>query len=757
MSVIAPQGRIIARQNEIADVAALVLDGPDRVVTLTGIGGAGKTTIAVHVAGAVEPELADGAWAVDLAARSAESIAHRTALALGLADQSREPVAVLEEFVAPRQALLVLDNCEHVVDEVADLLVALLAAAPDLRVLTTSRVPLRVPGERIYAVPPLAVPAPADASPEDLRGVPSVELFLDRARAGYPGFELTDATAPAVADICRRLEGIPLALEVAAGSLIALSVEDVRARVAAGVDGSGPALRGRPEHQRTVQATLDWSVELLPPAERVLLRRLSVFAGGWTAAAVGPVCSLDGDLADPVGALVTLVEHSLVARVGDGASGRYRLLDPVRQYTAQLLEASGEGDRVAASHARYHAGVATARLSGSLYLSPADIDRIRAEDENCQAALRWAGGSGAADVERALLLGLSEYWRVRGLLRVAVGHYEQVLARDGGDAELRVTSLLGVSNAVKFLGDPARALAVAERARDLAVEEGDLSRTWTALGMVGDARADLGDLDGARAAYEEALSLLPPVGAEAARAFYLANTGDFALRSGDLAEAEDRLERALAVFEAGPRMWFAGRVLVQQGEVARRRGDLARAERLVIDGLRRLAVYGAVVEAVPSLEELGRVEADLGQRELATLVLGAASALRDEVALAATPGAKEELETLLGRLRDELGEARFPAAWAMGRATGLDEAVRAAAERVVPRGEVTAARSTLTPREWQVAELVSQGLTNRAVAERLGMAPGTARIHVERILAKLGLTSRVQVATWVVTAGDERR
>ncbi|HEX6918479.1 MAG TPA: LuxR C-terminal-related transcriptional regulator [Phycicoccus sp.] len=757
MSVIAPQGRIIARQNEIADVAALVLDGPDRVVTLTGIGGAGKTTIAVHVAGAVEPELADGAWAVDLAARSAESIAHRTALALGLADQSREPVAVLEEFVAPRQALLVLDNCEHVVDEVADLLVALLAAAPDLRVLTTSRVPLRVPGERIYAVPPLAVPAPADASPADLRGVPSVELFLDRARAGYPGFALTDATAPAVADICRRLEGIPLALEVAAGSLIALSVEDVRARVAAGVDGSGPALRGRPEHQRTVQATLDWSVDLLPPAERVLLRRLSVFAGGWTAAAVGPVCALDGDLADPVGALVTLVEHSLVARVGDGTSVRYRLLDPVRQYTAQLLEASGEGDRVAASHARYHAGVATARLSGSLYLSPADIDRIRAEDENCQAALRWAGESGAADVERALLLGLSEYWRVRGLLRVAVGHYEQVLARDGGDAELRVTSLLGVSNAVKFLGDPVRALAVAERARDLAVEEGDLSRTWTALGMVGDARADLGDLAGARAAYEEALSLLPPVGAEAAHAFYLANTGDFALRSGDLAEAEDRLERALAVFEAGPRMWFAGRVLVQLGEVARRRGNLARAERLVIDGLRRLAAYGAVVEAVPSLEELGRVEADLGQRELATLVLGAASALRDEVALAAIPGAKEELETLLGRLRDELGEARFPAAWSTGRATGLDEVVRAAAEHVVPRGEVTAARSTLTPREWQVAELVSQGLTNRAVAERLGMAPGTARIHVERILAKLGLTSRVQVATWVVTAGDERR
>ncbi len=734
----------------MSEVAGILLGGTTRLVTLIGVGGAGKTTVATHVAAAVAAELPDGAWTLDLVAGAADSIAHAVAIALGLADQRLEPADVLEEFLAARAGLLVLDNCEHVVDEVAALLTHLLARAPDLRVLATSRVPIRVSGERLYPVPPLAVPPAGVSSVAELTGVPSVELFVDRAAATSPGFTLTDGRAAAVADICRRLEGIPLALEVAAGNLIALSVEEVRARVVAG-DESPVGLRGRHQHQRTVESTLDWSIGLLERPEQTLLRRLAVFAGGWAADAVAPVCAADADLPDPVGSLVTLVEHSLVVRVGDAGATRYRLLEPVRQYVLRLLEESGEGDAVAAAHAGHFAGVATTRRSGSAFLAPEDVVRIRADEENCLAALRWCCVSGAVDLLPALALGLGEYWRIRGLLRVGLAQYAAAVAASPEDAGLREAAVLASSNAARLLGDAARATETAEEAHALAVELEDRPGQWTALGMLGDARAQAGDLVGAREAYDRALPLLTGPEAHVATAFYWANTGDFAARDGDLAEAGQRLDRARTLFEDGPRMWFAGRVLVQQGAVARRRGDLARAEGLVIEGLRRLLPYGAVVEAAPSLEELGHVEAARGLPELAALLLGAASALREDLALAAPTQERSAVERLVDRVRSELGRDRFARAWAAGRGTDLAGAIAAAERRSLPTPSAPrAARTALTPREQQVAELVAEGLTNRAVAERLGMAPGTARIHVERILAKLGLTSRVQVATWVV-------
>ena len=756
MSGKALRGRTIAREAEVAEVAALVGDGPVRVVTLTGVGGVGKTTIADGVAEAVGPRLADGLWRVDLAVHAAGSVAHRLALVLGLPDQHRTPVEVLGDVLAPREALLVLDNCEHVVEEVADLLGALVARAPGLRVLATSRIPLRLGGERIYPVPPLGLPRSGAVSRADLEGVPSVELFVDRARASYTDFALTDANAAAVADICRRLEGIPLALEIAASGLVALSVESVRDRVAAG-DGSPVALRGRPEHQRTVEATLDWSIGLLAPAERTLLPRLAVFTGGWALDAVGPACSLDGDLADPLGALVGLVEHSLVVRVGDGSATRYRLLEPVRQHVARLLEASGEQDAVRLAHARHFTAVATARESGSTFLVPADVARIRADEENCVAALRWAHASGTGTLERALVLGLSEYFRIRGQARVAVVHVEAALTTGGDDLVLALNARLALSNLALLLGDARRALAEAEAAHALATTVDDPRATWMALGMLGDALAEQDDLVGAREAYERARAIIPRTGASTALAFYHANTGGFALRDGNLTEAEEHFERARTHFEDGPDMWFSGRVLVQQGEVARRRGELARAEALVLEGLGRLLPYSAVVEAIPSLEELAKVESALGLPELATMLLGAASSLREETGLGAAPSERPGLEALVSRLQGRLGRPRFLEVWSIGRGTGLTDAVAAAAGRVVLPASRTPSGATLTPREQQVAELVSEGLTNRAIADRLGMAPGTARIHVERILAKLGLTSRVQVATWVVgtTRGED--
>ena len=750
-----PARRLIARDAEVQTVHDLVGLGGQPLVTLTGAGGTGKTSIALTVAAQLGNETPDGVWIVDLIAETdSTSLAHACCMAIGLADQDREPAEVLAHHLEARQALLVLDNCEHLAAGVADLTEVLLARCPYLRVLATSRTPLGAAGEVVFAVPPLAVPS-LRAAPQTIANSPSVQLFVTRARAAASTFELSPDNAADVAAICRRLAGLPLAIELAAGWVTTLTPHEIAERLPLRDLGS-PRRRGGAAHQQTMQATLDWSLALLGEAERVLFRRLAVFADGWTldacAGVVGPIADDESSIA---GLLRSLVDHSLVVAETGAAASRYRLLEPIREHARAQLEAAGEHADCSLAHARLYLGLVAQRAHPFPHLTPAEADRIAAVHDNCLAALRWAGSAGRADLVGGLVSAMMDFWRSRGFLRLGIPQLRAALALTGLEPAQRAPILLLLTNLETLAGGLASADAHAREGLALFTAAGLTRGRRIALGMMGDVAAERGELATALERYEEARALIEPDGSETSWAFYYANTGSFLLRAGRPAEARDRLEQARRRFEALPPVWYSGRVLGQLGRLARAGGDVDEADRLLRDGLAWLGQYGSVLEAIPILEELARLALDRGDPERAATLFAAAVGLRDDEGISLSADAAQQLGADLDRTRAELPRRRFAHAWAAGReltlAAALDlvakpEVASVAARRLgrAPRG------SQLTPREQEVARLVAQGLTNSEAAEQLAIATGTVRIHVERILSKLGLTSRVQIATWVV-------
>src|SRR5579875_2147363 len=395
--------RFIGREREIADVRRLlagVASGP-RLLTLTGVGGSGKTRLARRVAITLASSFPDGVWLVELAALTEPGLVARAlAATLGVREQAgpegQPPLAqTLAVALAPKQLLLVLDNCEHLAGACADLVETLLQSCPDLRILATSREPLRVPGEVTWPVPPLALPPTDRPLPlEDLAQVESVALFVDRARARRPSFTLTLANAPAIIAICRHLEGLPLALELAAAQIGALPPEQLAARLEdppwAPLHLLTGGRRTVPRHE-TLRATLDWSHALLTDIERTVFRRLAVFSGGFPLEAAEFVCSAEGiSPADVCGVLTSLVDKSLLIALTQDSIARFRLLEPVRQYAWEQLRRSGEEVAVRRRHAQ--AFLALAEAAAPHLRSGGRgpwLARLEAEHDNLRAALTW--------------------------------------------------------------------------------------------------------------------------------------------------------------------------------------------------------------------------------------------------------------------------------------------------------------------------------------------------------------------------------
>lgn len=747
---------MIGRQDELTDIRDRVLHGDRRLVTLTGAGGAGKTALLLEAGRQIEPQMPDGAWLVDLSViREPDVVAVAMSDAIGIVNQERPPIEVLADHFAARQSLVLLDNCEHLLPGLAAIVDALLDRCPDLRILATSRVPLRVKGEAVFQVPPFAVPA-GDARGVDLAGlatIPSVELFVERATAVDPSFRLSSSNAAAVASICRRLDGLPLPIELAAAQAAMLTPVEIDERLASSGNLAG-ANRSGPARQRTMEATLDWSHDLLEPAEQAVYRRLAVFAGGWTLEAAERVCAFGEDPQTIVSSLAALVDHSLVVRDGDGARSRYRMLAPIAEHAGRRLATSGEVAQVGLAHAAYYLASTSPDERPFGESVPEDIDRVAPEHENCLAAIRFAEAAGALPIRLGLIRNLIGLWRVRGHIRLGVRHMEAVL---GAVPEVSYERglLLGVlADFQQLLGHYDAAERRAREAERITEALGLTMAQRTAIGLLGVIAAGRGDYEQAIAEYERARPLVDAEPSDNVLGYWHGGMGRFQLAQGDLAAAERNLELARDHFSRAP-AWSMGWVLAGLGDICRRNGDPRRATSWFGEALAVMRRYGAKVEAIGCLEDVARLAIDQGEWRRAATLLAAATALRDATAATLNARERKELDADIDRVRSMLEARAFEEAWTRGLGLTLDQAAdfAMAAPEAVPATPQLPRGSALTPRELEIADLVALGLSNREIAERLVLSTGTVRIHVERILGKLGRTSRVQVATWVV---DER-
>jgi predicted ATPase/DNA-binding SARP family transcriptional activator len=600
---------LIGREEAVATVRGRL--GSDRLVTLTGPGGVGKTRLALATAGGLIDDFADGVWLAELGGLepgSASAPADVVMAALDVRDLSGAADRLVDALRA-RRLLLVLDNCEHVIEQAAELAGRLLRGCPELRVLATSREPLGLPGEVVWAVPPLDVPDPAaEPDPVRLAASPAVRLFVARAAAAAPEFALTAGTAPAVAELCRRLDGIPLALELAATRVRALGVDELVARLDDRFRLLAGGRRDAPARQRTLTAMIDWSWDLLTEPERVVLRRLAVHADGCALAAAEQVCAgPDGiDPADVAGLLTRLVGRSLVA-VTHGPDGpRYRLLESVAAYCGDRLAAAGEAGPVRDRHGRYYTELAV-RAEEQLYGHDQRrwLRRLDTETANLRSALHRAARQ--PDAERALRLvcALTWYWFLRGRLTEARRSLRTALAIGSQDA-LQARAAAWLAGIEVLLGEPDPA---ADRVCDQVTDPADRGRAEWFLAYAETDRGDIPTVDGR---LDRALTIFRDAGDRWGTAAVLSTRAKLGYLRADPKALERDGEQSAALFrELGDR-WGLLQATAWLGGSAEMAGDHTRATRLHREGLRMAEELGLWTEVSVRLAWLGWIAVQQG-------------------------------------------------------------------------------------------------------------------------------------------------
>ncbi|WP_305094426.1 LuxR C-terminal-related transcriptional regulator [Prescottella sp. R16] len=754
-----------------------------RLVTSTGIGGVGKTRLALHVAHEVAREFPDGVWFVELAElHDPELVPDTVASVFGLQEQSTgSPTDLLVEHLAGRTALLVLDNCEHLVDSVAKLVDVLLRDCPMLRILATSRESLGVGGESVLRVGPLPVPDPE--SPPALSVLPryeSVTLFVERAQAAVPEFAVTEDNRVAVVQICHRLDGLPLPIELAAARVRVLSPQQILERLTDRYRLLTAGMRGAPTRQQTLRLSIDWSYDLCTPVERDLWSRLSVFAGGFGIDAVRGVCSHAAASPEAVDLVMSLVDKSILTVEGTGEGSRYGMLETLRDYGREKLEESGELDECRRRHRDWYLRVA--EYAYDSWVGPRQvelIDRLARDGSNLREALDYCVSDGTRGLR--MLRALFPLWFCRGMLTEGRRWYRRVLGAE--DREQSTPVLVAVLGAAAQLAamqeDFTAGAAFVRRAEQLAEASGNRTVAASARHAAGRLRLYRGDLEPAVADLRSVL----PVLRSAADLYQLIRAlealGLAGGMIGDLALARACHEEVLELTRERGEHQFRAQAMYLLGLSLWREGERARAVRLFTDALPLSWSVDDHFIGAGCLESLAWAAADARQGERGAILSGAAHALRSEMGvppvliptmLAYPEECRRQCRRLLGdRAFDAAfergGDFRFADAvdFALGRAefghrgtaalTRREMGAPTAPLRIVVPSDTTPA---LTRREQQVADLVAQGMTNREIAETLVISPRTAEGHVERVLAKLGFGSRTQIAAWVAERGNEQ-
>jgi predicted ATPase/DNA-binding CsgD family transcriptional regulator len=757
----------VGRRAEVSEVRRLL--ERNRLVTLTGMGGVGKTRLALKVAESARRGFRDGVWLVELAATTdANLVPSAVAGVFGVADRSdRSAVSTLLGYLEDKRLLLVLDNCEHLVDVCAVLAAKLLACAPDLRVLATSRQPLRVDGEQVVPVVPLSTPDPHDLPMGDLAQFEAVELFVQRARAVVPTFEVTEANRAALAKVCRRVEGIPLAIELAAARVPVLSVAQILLRLDDRFALLTKKSRIAPDRHRTLTATLDWSYELCSPPEQLLWTRASVFAGGFDLDAAEQICAGDGIDRGEVFELVSgLVDKSILGRhAGIGSAARYGLLETVRDYGHQQLAGSGLQDTVRDRHREYYLELARQGQAGRV--SDREVEwllRLRREWPNLRAAME--SGLARQDFAHSTLdiaLALRDLWFGTGRHREGLHWLSRAIAASGERTPARVIALTEAAYFAMRLGEAATCDRMLTEARALADRLDDVHARL----VVTHTRGTLAllqnppDLPLAQALTEAAAAGYRLTGDLRRQINALQQLFAIALFLGETAAAADHAEQCRGLAEAHGAEWTRSWGLVLLATLRARQGEPARTEALLYEAMPTHLLVGDSYAAGISLELLAWAATATGHPERGARLLGACEVTKrlNGPALAQQAALAVQHDQAVRAARQALGDDAYGTLFDEGAQFTLDEAIRYGLGEQPPRppaatpGAAGAGLAPLTPREQEIAELVTQGLTNKQIAARLVISQRTAEGHVENILTKLGFTNRAQISRWITERG----
>jgi predicted ATPase/DNA-binding CsgD family transcriptional regulator len=753
----------IGRRRELAGVRKKL--SAARLVSLVGPGGVGKTRLAIRIAAELARGFRDGAWMVELAdVRDPDLVSNAALAALDLRDQAfTDPLVLLLSYLKDKELLLVMDNCEHLLGSAAQVAAEVIKAAPGVRVLVTSREPMAIGGEHVVPVPPLELPsAHAAESLARFGQNEAVMLFTERAAGASGTFELSDANQVAVADLCRRLDGLPLAIELAAVRTRVLTVEQIRERLNDRfglLTGGGRA--ALPRHQ-TLRTTIDWSYELLAVAERTLLRRLCVFSGRFTLEDVEAVCpSDDVPVAGALDLLSSLVDKSLVMKEDQQRVAFYRLHETMREYSALKLREAGEevivGERCTDyywSRCQRAMGEARYRLADWLEWMDLEIDNIRAVLRHCVTR---------RDARRGIDLATSVgwYWITRATTE-GVRWVDELLACGPGNPEGQFWAYFLRGFLAVLKADATAARPPLQRAVETARGLGQPTLLSQALAMASIAENLAGDSGSARRLFDEAAVVTTGLDDFPARVSLLQARALHGFFEGDLDAVKAAASEGVRLSREVGDLYSLEMMLLNAGGTALISGDLEQAKSFYTEALRIAQRIDDRVAEYALLDGLGCVAAGSGQARLAAQLIGAAETIRTQAGASLIPILIPLIAHAEALAVVALGRSKFDSAMGAGKRLGRDEAIRLALEEPSrngglvpppPAGEgMVGAGKLLGKREADVARLVAEGLSNKQIGTRLFISERTVDSHVRSILNKLGFNSRAQIAGWMASS-----
>jgi non-specific serine/threonine protein kinase len=701
-----PLTSFVGRTRELGEIRALL--ERSRLVTLTGVGGGGKTRLAIQAAYETAAKFSGGAWFIDMAPLAdGADVPFACATGLGLREQTGASInELLIEYARDKELLLVLDNCEHLRAACANLTQELLQAAPRLRVLATSREPLNLAGEALLVVPPLSLPAAGHPALQAVAHSDAAQLFRARAEFVLPTFALDQVNAADIAQICRRLEGIPLAIELAAARVRALTPRQIAARLDDSLEVLTRGSSNLPTRHQTMRAVLDWSDSLLATPERALFRRLSVFAGGFTLEAAEQICR-DELLASGARAaaqaepgaqpsfilhssslildlLSNLIDKSLVTNVDAQSSeaARYRLLEPVRQYAREKLDAAGERAPTAARHLVFYMQM-TEQAETEL-MGPQTgqwVRQLEIEHDNLREALSWnAHEPGQGEQQLRMAGALWRFWYVRGNIVEGRKYLTNALKENpSADAAARAKAYTGLGAMEWLRGDYEQAIRWHEQGLALYRQVGDTRGIALSLDNIGIALVYQAEYERAVSYLEESRALAREIGDRVLETAVLNGLAEVARYQGDLIRAQALNEEAGA---AAAEIQYLQQIGVSRnnlGLLATRQGDFARAIQLHQEGIELYRTTKEIRLIPESLEGLAAAARGLGQPEKAAMLLGASDAIRASIQLPILAVDRDEYERVLERVREDLQE-HFQSTWAKGRAMSMEQAIDFALE-----------------------------------------------------------------------------
>jgi predicted ATPase/DNA-binding NarL/FixJ family response regulator len=803
----------IGREGDLAKVERLLSEA--HLVTLIGPGGCGKTRLAIQIATKVNKAYADGVWWADLAALNDPTlVAQLVVRALGLRPIADQPlIESLVNFVCPKEMLLVMDNCEHLKDACGQVARHLLTASPKLRILATSREALAMVGETIYPVSGLAWPlsskevvrgGESSFDHEELMGYDAVRLFVERARSISPSFPLTPENASAVIEICRRLDGLPLALELASARVNVLTAQEIAARLNDRLNllSSGKRSGVKPRHQ-TLKAAVDWSYELLTAEEQTLFSRLAVFAAGWSLDTVEAVCSGDGILPTRIlDLLSSLVDKSLiVAETSGKAPARYRLFETIQAYALEKLHQAGEERWLRDRHLDFFLARAEEAMPKQFEAyQQLWLNWLEAEHDNLRTALNWALESKRIEAGLRLASALAYFWEIHSYVQEGVSWMERLLAEadDRVSLKARVDAHVFATFHYMLLDNAQAATRHARQAVELAEAAGEENNPILAFALDGMAAAakTAGDFRTAFNIMEKSIRFYRQSGPSFYLGMSLLSQGENAIQLGYYEIARERLSESLALARQDGDPFRMAHTLNTLGDLARMEENQAEAARVYESGIALLRELDAQRDLASLLSNLGYVCLHQGDVERAhssfsesmaihqaeqdkpgmveCLIGFAATAVLDRqpavgarllaaaAAISRRPSASKwkatqmEFDRYFCLARDRLGEVGFEAEQTAGAALSLEQAVEYAQQLQITAASTWQAdgrMESLTGREREVAALIGRGKTNREIAQELVLSKRTVEKHAANILSKLELTNRAQVVRWAIEQG----